>query len=667
MHMAYGRLDIYWPDGRIESYLLEAPSISVGRAADNTIVLDTDTVSRHHFSITHTNNSTYLNDLESENGVIIDGMPLKSYEAHMLEDTEELQVGFLRIIYQPMDESVTVPMKASGEADTQRMRTNAEFSVKLDVDEIKVWPASSSSAELGITNRLQTARRFFITISGMPTEWIRVNRPEVEISPNDTTYVLINVKPPRRSDIKPADYNISIEVTPKDRSEGVLKTTLPVLLKGFGGFGMALSTKTVVAEEGFTVFLHNQGSEDLTLNLSGRSTDGAVALKFSMPRVTIAAGARSQVKVEVQALKRAWFGKTEAHKFTVVAQAQNASRFVAAIESSVTFKPRLPLWGAAGAALAVMLGLVAIVAILSGALTSRALTLNEVSAANDEVSVGEPITLRWQAANAENFKISVNQILVTEVAGDQRSVTIPSDEYAGSITIGVTGENGEQVVSQNIVVNVLVPLAINTFEVAPTALIRNVVTSLNIGWDAVGAEEVAISGLEGFTNAPIPTNLAPVGTLEGISGYPSDPINVVLTAKDANGNSVAQTVSLEVSDATCTATRDVALHDGPDIRFQQVSNVPANAIIAVVAQDQNSGWLRVGLPGDIAAWGPRDAFICSESFNLNDLRVEVNIPVLPSPSATMASPILVPTATLTPPATSVPATPAPATTGTPRA
>lgn len=647
--MAYGRLDIYWPDGTIQSYLLEAPNITLGRAADNTIVLDTDTVSRHHFSITHTNNSTYLNDLESENGVVIDGVPLKSYEAHMLDDTEELQVGFLRIIYQPMDESVTVPMKASGEVDTQRMRANAEFSVNIDVPEISVWPASSSSAELAITNRLLDVRRFFITISGMPTEWIRVNRPEVEISPNDTTYVLINVKPPRRSDIKPADYTISVEVTPKDRSEGVLKTTLPVHLKGFGGFGMALSSKNLIQDEPFTVFLHNQGSEDLTLNLTGRSADGALALKFSMPRVTVAAGARTQVKVEVQPLKRAWFGKQEAHKFTVVAQAQNASRFIAAIESRVTFNPRLPLWGAAGAVLALMLGLVVIVTVLSGALGGRNLTLNDVVAASTEVAVGEPIMLRWQAANAESFKISVNQILVTEVAGDQRSVTIPSDNYAGSITVGVQGENGEQVVSENVLVNVLIPLAISSFDVAPTALIRNVVTSLDIAWDASGAEEVSLSGLEGFTNALIPSDLAAVGTLEGISGYPSDPINVILTAKDASGNSVSQTVSLEVTDATCTATRNITLHDGPDIRFQQISSVPADAVIAVVAQDQNSGWLRISLPGDIKAWGPRDGFICAETFNLNDLRVEVNIPALPSATApATTAPIIVPTIAPTP-------------------
>lgn len=142
--MAYARLDIYWPDGKIESYLLEASTVTVGRDPDNTIVLDTETISRHHFSITHTSSSTYLNDLESENGVVIDGKPLKSYEAHMLEGVEELQVGILRVVYHPMDENVTVPMK-SADFDTQRSSANTEFAVQIDVNQVDVWPASSAS------------------------------------------------------------------------------------------------------------------------------------------------------------------------------------------------------------------------------------------------------------------------------------------------------------------------------------------------------------------------------------------------------------------------------------------------------------------------------------------------------------------------------------------
>lgn len=660
--MAYARMDIYWPDGRIESYLLEAPTVTIGRAADNTIVLDTETVSRHHFSITHTNNSTYLNDLESENGVVIDGAPLKSYEAHMLEGVEELQVGFLRIIYQAMDESATVPIRSTTEGqDTQRMNANGDFSVQLDVNEVGVWPASSSSAEIAITNHLKQVRRFFINISGMPTEWIRVNRPEVEISPLDTTYVLINIKPPRKADIKPASYTITVEIVPKDRSEGVLRTTLPVTLHGFGGFGTGLSKKAVEQGESLTVFLHNQGSEELTMALSGRSPDNSVQFRFSMPRITLTAGSRSQVKLEPLPLKQSWFGQPSTHKFFIVAQAQNPSRFLAAQEASVTFKPRLPMAAliggiVGGLALLAMLLLV-LVQVMGSAGT---LVLNDFTVSSSSVVPGDVLTLRWDGSNAQVYRVSVNQILVTEVAGDQRTATISTEGYTSNLTIALVAENGEQTASLQQVVALTIPLSIEQFTVSPDQLIGNVVTPLTITWDAPGAEDVTITGLENFTKAPIPANLARQGELNAITGYAAEPVNVLLTARDSQGNVVSQVVTLDVIDATCTTLRAVTLSDGPGTQFQQVSSVATDTPVVVVAQDQSSGWLRVGLPGNLSVWGPRDAFRCADNFNLNDLRVEVTLATAtPVVTPSTAVPVDVPTATLTPVASTAAPSPTP--------
>lgn len=638
--MAYARLDIYWPDGKIESYLLEAPTVTVGRASDNTIVLDTETVSRHHFSITHTSTSTYLNDLDSENGVIIDGKPLKSYEAHMLEGVEELQVGFLRIVYHPMDESVTVPMK-SADFDTQRSSANTEFAVSLDVSQVDVWPASSASAELAITNHLSQPRRFSIKISGMPSEWIRVNRPELELSAQDTTYVLINIKPPRRPDVRPQDYTITIEVTPKDRTESTLRATLPVRLHGFGGFGMQLSTQTVEPGTPLMLTLQNFGSEELTVVLSGRSKDNSVQARFSMPRVTLAAGSRSQVKVDVVPMQRPWMGQPRTSRFVVVAQAQNASRFLAAQEAQAVITPQFtPLMLASGlAGLAIV---VALLAIVLGALRgSPAPTLDNLRVNRTNLAPGEEFILSWDATNAELYRVSINQVLVAEVPGSQRSITLSTADYADDITVAVVALNGEQSVLRQLVVDITVPLRIVSFTSEPTRLVRNVISGLALSWDAQGAQAVSISGLESFTNAPIPDELAAQGQLNSLTGYAVEPLNLALTARDERGNTISQTIRVDVTDATCTTTTTTILHDGPSAEHQQVSTVNENTPLTVVARDQSGNWLRVGLPGDLSVWGNAADMRCADTFRISDLRVEI------VPTAT-PEPVIVPTATLTP-------------------
>lgn len=657
--MAYARLDIYWPDGKIESYLLEAPTVTVGRASDNTIVLDTETVSRHHFSITHTSSSTYLNDLESENGVIIDGKPLKSYEAHMLDGVEELQVGFLRIVYHPMDESVTVPMK-SADFDTQRSSANTEFAVSLDVSQVDVWPASSASAELAITNHLSQPRRFSIKISGMPSEWIRVNRPELELSAQDTTYVLINIKPPRRPDVRPQDYTITIEVTPKDRTESTLRATLPVRLHGFGGFGMQLSTQTVEPGTPLMLTLQNFGSEELTIALSGRSKDNSLQARFSMPRVTLAAGSRSQVKVDVVPTQRPWVGQPRTSSFVVVAQAQNASRFIAAQEAQAVITPKFtPLMMASAlAGLAIVVALLAIV--LSALRGSAAPTLENLRVNRTDLTPGEDFTLSWDATNAELYRISINQVLVAEVPGNQRSITLSTADYTDDITVAVVALNGERSVLRQLVVDITVPLRIVSFTSEPTRLVRNVISGLALSWDAQGAQAVSISGLEGFTNAPIPDELAAQGQLNTLTGYAVEPLNLALTARDERGNTISQTIRVDVTDAICTTTTTTILHDGPSTEHQQVSTVNENTPLTVVARDQSGSWLRVGLPGDLSVWGMAADMRCADTFRISDLRVEI------VPTAT-PEPVIVPTATLTPTPVAPPPLPtrAPATPTTP--
>src|SRR5258708_6770560 len=76
--MAYGRIDVYWPDGPIESYQLEKPSIAIGRSSGNDIVLDTTAVSRYHVSLSRQDQQVLLEDLGCEVDqyrIEIDGVP----------------------------------------------------------------------------------------------------------------------------------------------------------------------------------------------------------------------------------------------------------------------------------------------------------------------------------------------------------------------------------------------------------------------------------------------------------------------------------------------------------------------------------------------------------------------------------------------------------------
>ncbi|RPJ02966.1 MAG: FHA domain-containing protein, partial [Chloroflexi bacterium] len=66
--MFYGRVDVYWPEGPVESYRLNKPAIAIGRSTGNDIVLDTTSISRYHITLTYKDQQIHLEDLGSVNG-----------------------------------------------------------------------------------------------------------------------------------------------------------------------------------------------------------------------------------------------------------------------------------------------------------------------------------------------------------------------------------------------------------------------------------------------------------------------------------------------------------------------------------------------------------------------------------------------------------------------
>src|SRR5690606_34860839 len=132
--MFYGRIDIYWPDGPVESFRLEKPTVAIGRSTGNDIVLDTTAVSRYHTTIALKNQQVTLEDLGSVNGTYVDGVRLKPNAPHTLRGGEEIQVGDVRLIFHPAGEEGAVSSET-----TQRITlTQPTYRVELEGPDMAV-------------------------------------------------------------------------------------------------------------------------------------------------------------------------------------------------------------------------------------------------------------------------------------------------------------------------------------------------------------------------------------------------------------------------------------------------------------------------------------------------------------------------------------------------
>lgn len=657
--MAYGRLDVFWPEGQFMTFPLVENSISVGRSTGNSIALETNTISRYHFSLTHDGQKTVITDMESANGTFVDGERLAPNTPRELDGGDEIQIGHLRLIYHQLDEMATQPVKVVDET-TQRIEV-AALAFRLDVigPPAPFSPGAHMSAEVNITNTSAEAHRYRVEVTGMPAEWIRLDRSEIQIDPDHSEQVLINFRPARRSDSRPGDYKVQVRVSQADKPEHKLDAQMVVRVLPFGGFGMALEKSSITKGERFRLHLHNQGSAPLALTIACRSRDNA--LRFNMPssQTTLMPGARFVLSGEAISQKPMLWGKPRTHSFDLQVTSGDAAHFLAVTRAKFIEKAALPSWtplALAGAGIVGVLLVVLLLAFLLRPVRPPQITAFNVNA--EQVAQGEDVGLSWVVTDVSNLSLIVNSRTVIErISAETTGITLDTSGLVGNVILELVAENGTQQTSAAQTITVYQPLGTISLTAEPTQLVRYVVQNLSVTWSAPGAINTRLTGLEAFTNSALQPEFGAQGNITGLAGIADQPLRLVLFAEDSAGNQQQQALDIPVINPECMpAGPPVTLFNGPDARYQVVGTVPTGGTVVVDAQDGSGQWLRARLQGGVSGWGVRSQFACAQTFNPADLVKELNVPTLPPATPTL-QPSLTPTVRPTTAAPAVTITP----------
>lgn len=648
--MEYGRLDVFWPDGRFETFALSTSSVSVGRSTGNTVALETDTISRYHFSITHDSEIIAITDLDSANGTFVDGVRLESNKTYSLMGGEEIQIGQLRIIYRSIDDIPTLPVSTVMD-DTQRVeRESAAFRLEVYGPEIAVPPGSHTFVELSVTHLGDHPQRYTARVSGLPDGWLKLNRPEFELNAQETGTILVNIKPFRSSDSVPGRYPLKVVVSAKEDPSNTLEAEVIAHILPFSGFGMALSATRVSSGEVFRLHIHNQGSMNLPLVITGRTPEDKLLFGISTPQVILAPGQRQVIQGEIRPKKARFFGAPQEYPFDLLVRSRDDAAFLAAIPARFVEKPVLPAWAAAtvaGLSILVLLLVIAGAGLLLRLSTAR-LEVRAFDAQSTNLNAGQPLQLSWDVTGAQRLSVRIDgQTVRSDISPEISTLVLETDGYEGEVLVELIAERGDEFVSENVLVRIDALLRTAYFEVSPSPLVRNVVQAIDLRWQVEGAAFTQIAGLEAFTTTQIEPRYGTEVVLSGIAGVVTGGLDLRLIAESADGEKLEEFYPIEVIDPTCATVRDaVRFFALPDAASNVVSTLQRDAVLVVDRRDVSGSWIRAVLAGGVTGWGARTDLLCAETFSPDALLVEV----------------ISAGTTGTPPAV----TPVPAGTGTPR-
>ena len=97
--MKFGTLKIKTPDGRLREYPLDQPSLSIGRAPGNELIIEDNSISRRHARLSVESGHLMIEDLNSANGTFIGSQRIPPNQSSLVQENETVRLGDVELRY----------------------------------------------------------------------------------------------------------------------------------------------------------------------------------------------------------------------------------------------------------------------------------------------------------------------------------------------------------------------------------------------------------------------------------------------------------------------------------------------------------------------------------------------------------------------------------------
>jgi serine/threonine protein kinase len=318
---------------------LTSDGVTVGRQSTNTLVLESDGVSRSHMRVDWNGRQVTVTDLGSSNGTLLGATRLPQQQAYPWEWREVVRVGpfWLRLeppahlaeqsgalLQQLLDAQPTATPPPA--AVTRPMPTGmatasvstGRIGVVLEDTSLTLSPGQPTPLRLTLANLGTVVDHFSIEGEGAPSEWVRQPADAIQLMPGVQAPVVLTVTAPRTSASRSGHYQVTLRVRSRENPAevGVAHgrwTVLPFLAPS-----LTLAPKRAAGrgQARFTTTLRNDGNAPIQCTLRAEDDEHALRYRFEPPEVTLEPGAEVRVPTTVTGPQR-WFGREQTRSFTV--------------------------------------------------------------------------------------------------------------------------------------------------------------------------------------------------------------------------------------------------------------------------------------------------------------------------------------------------------------
>lgn len=334
--------------------------ITLGRNADNDVVLPAEGVSRHHARLQATPLGWEITDLGGINGTWIDDRRLRPEEPTPLGVGTTVRIGPYALTLRgpeiPMSErpsrlAATLPgattpgLERSGNAPSGErtvVAAAAPLAMYTAQERISVDPGQQATIKVEVANRGEIDDRVTLRVLGIPTNWIVSRQEFVPLAASTTRALSVVIRPPRHRSTPTGRQRVRLQLVSQRYPDSNVATNVDLVLGNFAAFAASLEPAQVRLPGMVNVEVQNTGNAPLYFSVVARDREDALSFSGERGRILLQPDQVANVELAIEPRERSWLGASEIYPYQVDVVSRQGGRQTLTAEASTG--GIIPLW-----------------------------------------------------------------------------------------------------------------------------------------------------------------------------------------------------------------------------------------------------------------------------------------------------------------------------------
>lgn len=345
--MKFGSLQVRTPDGVATEFSIDLPSLILGRADGNGIVIDDLSVSRRHARIVIESGHLLIEDLGSAAGTFVDEHRIDPGTSNIVENTQSLRFGDVQAQFFPAPPIAAAdteqPALGPDGAPLEAIEEAPSAAIRIQVTSplTPVAPGEAAFATAVIQNRGRVVDLVTLGVSGIPAAWVTFSQNTLAIVPGTRESVSIVIQPPVSSESLAGEYDFGVVVNSGEHErEGVDFGKLVV--QPFEA--TVLTVAPMRSRRDFSLTAKNNGNALSSYTLSGIDDEANFLYDFPNPSIELRPGQEVRVPFRVRKRSRRLFGRTTVQPYKIVATPAAGAATSVETGGQLLVRPPLEPW-----------------------------------------------------------------------------------------------------------------------------------------------------------------------------------------------------------------------------------------------------------------------------------------------------------------------------------